>query len=161
MFRTAHVQQRIPTYCSSASSPVVVYIQASPTLTESSYTVGPQAYHVTFLPSASSGTNGVLLRVRELYMLSLGRCRAASGVGAGGARHTGCAIRSGRSARLSRLCRLRANFGVGQLVMRCCSVRRSDVVACKVGRDRRERGGVRHRRDRRRMKERGRRGSNK
>ena len=60
--------------------------------TASSYTVGPHEYQPTFLPSGSIGTNGVLLLVRELYTLSFGSRACTSSLGAGGARHSGCAI---------------------------------------------------------------------
>ena len=36
--------------------------------------------------------NGVLLRVRELYTLRLGSLARTASLGAGGARHSGCAI---------------------------------------------------------------------
>ena len=62
------------------------------THTASSYTVGPQAYHPTFFPSLSSGTNSFLLRVNELYTLSFGSSLANPSLGRGGARHSGCTV---------------------------------------------------------------------
>lgn len=56
--------------------------------TASSYTVGPQAYHPTFFPSRSSGTNSFLFRVNVLYMLSFGSAFWTDSDGWGGGRHS-------------------------------------------------------------------------
>ena len=71
---------------------LVKYItqRARSSLTASSYTVGPQAYHVTFFPSESNGTNGFLLLVKLLYMDSCGSRAATGSAGAGGGVHSGC-----------------------------------------------------------------------
>ena len=60
--------------------------------TASSYTVGPQAYQVTFAPSGSRGTNGVLPRVKLLYMDRGGSVAFAASAGAGGGVHSGIAV---------------------------------------------------------------------
>lgn len=59
--------------------------------TASSYTVGPQAYQVTVLPSGSKGTNAFLLLVKLLYMDNFGSLALAASVGAGGGVHSGIA----------------------------------------------------------------------
>lgn len=67
--------------------------------TASSYTVGPQAYQVTFVPAASSGTNGFLVRVRLLYMDSLGSPSFTDATGSGGGVHSGIAAAMGAAER--------------------------------------------------------------
>lgn len=82
MFKDMIPPQRFP------SSPLRYYNATQGVHTASSYTVGPQAYHPTFFPSRSSGTNSFLFRVNVLYMLSFGSVFWTDSDGWGGGRHS-------------------------------------------------------------------------